>query len=264
MYQNEICSEQKGAPRLLGILGGLGPMASVYFCEMLISHTRALRDCDHINFLLSSRADTPDRSSFILGQSSDDPTGAMIEEAFRLERAGAEVIAIPCNTAHYFYDSICNEVSIPILNIIRETAKYCKSVGATRIAVLATEGTAASGAYQKFLDEYEIEVLPLTPDEQSVITHIIFDQIKSGAAPDLMNFLRVSNSLIARGAQMIILGCTELSLIKKQNPLPEYFIDSLELLALSAIVECGKEPIDFDEPLMKFYGEAMKTRRKGC
>ena len=264
MHQNEICSEQKGAPRLLGILGGLGPMASVYFCEMLISHTRALRDCDHINFLLSSRADTPDRSSFILGQSSDDPTGAMIEEALRLERAGAEVIAIPCNTAHYFYDSICNEVGIPVLNIIRETAKYCKSVGATRIAVLATEGTASSGAYQKFLDEYEIEVLPLTSDEQGVITHIIFDQIKSGAEPDLKSFLRVSNSLIARGAQMIILGCTELSLIKKQNPLPEYFTDSLELLALSAIVECGKEPIDFDEPLMKFYGDAKDERRKGC
>ena len=264
MHQNEICSEQKGAPRLLGILGGLGPMASVYFCEMLISHTRALRDCDHINFLLSSRADTPDRSSFILGQSSDDPPGAMIEEALRLERAGAEVIAIPCNTAHYFYDSICNEVGIPVLNIIRETAKYCKSSGVTKIAVLATEGTAASGAYQKFLDEYEIEVLPLTSDEQSMITHIIFDQIKSGAEPDLKSFLRVSNSLIARGAQLIILGCTELSLIKKQNPLPEYFIDSLELLALSAIVECGKEPIDFDEPLMKFYGDAKDERRKGC
>ena len=264
MHQNEICSEQKGAPRLLGILGGLGPMASVYFCEMLISHTRALRDCDHINFLLSSRADTPDRSSFILGQSSDDPTGAMIEEALRLERAGAEVIAIPCNTAPYFYDSICNEVSIPVLNIIRETAKYCKSSGLTKIAVLATEGTASSGAYQKFLDEYEIEVLPLTSDEQNVITHIIFDQIKSGAEPDLKSFLRVSNSLIARGAQLIILGCTELSLIKKQNPLPEYFIDSLELLALSAIVECGKEPIDFDEPLMKFYGDAKDERRKGC
>ena len=188
----------------------------------------------------------------------------MISDAQSLETYGATAIVIPCNTAHYFYDSICNEVSIPILNIIRETAKYCKSSGVTRIAVLATEGTAASGAYQKFLDEYEIEVLPLSSDEQSVITHIIFDQIKSGAEPDLKSFLRVSNSLIARGAQLIILGCTELSLIKKQNPLPEYFIDSLELLALSAIFECGKEPIDFDEPLMNFYGEAMKTRRKGC
>ena len=79
MYQKAIRSEQQGAPKLLGILGGLGPMASVYFCEMLISHTKALRDCDHINFLLSSRADTPDRSSFILGQSSKDPTAAMTE-----------------------------------------------------------------------------------------------------------------------------------------------------------------------------------------
>ena len=84
--------------KLLGILGGLGPMASVYFCEMLISHTKAECDADHINFLLSSRADTPDRSSYILGLSKEDPTSAMTEEAVRLERAGADLIL--CQHSH--------------------------------------------------------------------------------------------------------------------------------------------------------------------
>ena len=239
--------------RLLGILGGLGPMASIYFCEMLISHTAAQKDSDHLNFLLSSRADTPDRSSFILGLSNDDPTPAMTAEAARLESAGADIIAIPCNTAHYFYDAICDAVSLPILNIITETARFCKSSGAKKIGVLATEGTAASGAYEKFLDGYSIDVIPLSRDEQNTVSNIIFGQIKKGLAPDVNALLSVVTALRERGAELIVLGCTELSLIKKQFPLPEYIIDSLELLALSAISALGKTPTGFDSSLMSFY-----------
>ena len=244
--------------KLLGILGGLGPMASVYFCEMLISHTKADRECDHINFLLSSRADTPDRSSYILGLSDDDPTPAMTEEARRLEAAGAELIAIPCNTAHYFYDRICEAVNTPILNIITETARFCRASGVRKIGVLATEGTAAAGAYQKFLDGFSIEVLPLTKSEQDTVSDIIFNKIKRGLAPDVNALMSVAEALRSRGAELIVLGCTELSLVKKQNSLPEYIIDSLELLALSAIATCGKTPIGFDPALMKFYGSAGK------
>ena len=92
----------KDAPSsLLGILGGLGPMSGIYFCEMITSHTLAKKDNDHINFLLSSRATTPDRSSFILGTSHDDPAPIMIQEANRLHLAGADIIAIPCNTARW-------------------------------------------------------------------------------------------------------------------------------------------------------------------
>ena len=245
---------QNADNRILGILGGLGPMASVYFCEMLISHTKAERDADHINFLLSSRASTPDRSSFILGISKDDPTDAMTEEARRLEAAGAHLLAIPCNTAHYFYESICRAVDIPILNIISETAKFCKYLGVSRIGVLATEGTAASGAYEKYLEEYSVSVVPLTDVEQDAVGRIIFEQIKCGREPDHDSFRSVIKSLRERGAELIVLGCTELSLIKKQFEQPEYIVDSLELLALSAIRTMDKCPIGFDSPLMKFYG----------
>lgn len=251
-------NKQNGKQKLLGILGGLGPMASVYFCEMLISHTKADKDSDHINFLLSSRADTPDRSSFILGQSKEDPTEAMTEEALRLEAAGADIIAIPCNTAHYFYDRICDAIHTPILNIITETARFCHASGAHKIGVLATEGTAASGAYEKFLKDYSIEILPLSTEEQDTVSKIIFEQIKSGQAPDIEAFRSVMSRLRERGAELIVLGCTELSLIKKQYPLPEYVVDSLEILALCAINACGKTPTDFDPQLMKYYGSAGK------
>lgn len=240
-------------PSLLGILGGLGPMSGVYFCEMLIAHTEAQRDSDHINFMLSSRANTPDRSSFILGQSNDDPTPIMTQEALRLEAAGADVIAIPCNTAHYFYNKICEKVSVPIINIIDETASFCAYEKLDRVAVLATEGTIRSGAYADVFAEHEIEIVALTDDEQQIITDTIFNEIKKGISPSIERFMSVCDALVKRGAEKIILGCTELSLIKKERKLGEKFIDSLEVLALAAITRCNKTPVGFDEPLMNFY-----------
>lgn len=104
---------------LLGILGGLGPMSTVYFCELLTAHTKALADSDHIDMIVSSRASTPDRTAFILGKSDRDPLPVMIDEADRLVKAGADLIVIPCNTAHYFYNGLQAACKVPILNIIR-------------------------------------------------------------------------------------------------------------------------------------------------
>ena len=249
------CVNTLNNPSLLGILGGLGPMSGVYFCEMLIAHTKAQKDNDHINFLLSSRADTPDRSSFILGESKNDPTPIMAAEALRLEKAGAQVIAIPCNTAHYFYKKICENVNVPIINIIDETANFCAYEKLGKVGVLATKGTIDSGAYADVFRERGIEIVPLTADEQQIITDTIFNEIKKGVRPNLERFIGVCDALTARGAQKIILGCTELSLIKKDHALGERFVDSLELLALAAITRCQKTPVGFDEPLMNFYAQ---------
>ncbi len=238
---------------LLGILGGLGPMSGVYFCQKLIQHTQAECDGEHINFLLSSRADTPDRSSFIMGTSTSDPAPIMIEEAKRLEAAGARLIAIPCNTAHYFYSRICDSVQIPIINIIEETASFCSFEGLSRVAVLATEGTIASGAYADVFSARGIEIMSLEREEQALITKIIFDQIKKCLPPDIKAFRALAKKLTNGGAERIILGCTELSLLKNKIPDDLCFIDSLEVLALCAIERCGKQPVHFDAPLMNYY-----------
>ena len=237
-------------------------MSGIYFCEMLTAHTKASGDSDHINFLLSSRADTPDRSSYILGVSKNDPSPIMVEEAKRLWRAGATVLTIPCNTAHYFYEKIQNAVDIPVINIIEETSRFCSYEGVSRVGVLATEGTSASGAYSRVFAQKGIEIEPLSSEEQQIISHTIFNEIKSGKAPSLDDFFKVCDALMQRGCQRLILGCTELSLIKKNNHLPPYFIDSLEILALAAITEAGKEPTGFDSALMKFYGQTEKGRKE--
>ena len=228
-------------------------MSGIYFCEMLTAHTYAKKDSDHLNLLLSSRADTPDRSSFILGLSDDDPTPRMRSEAKRLEAAGAELLVIPCNTAHYFYSKVAEAVDIPILNIIEETAKLCSLEGVKTVGVLATEGTAKSGAYKDIFSKYEIDIIPLSEEEQNFITETIFDRIKSGLDPNVDKFINLCDTLQKKGCERVILGCTELSLIKKHNALPNFVIDSLEVLCIAALSACQKTPCGFDGNLMKLY-----------
>lgn len=236
----------------LGILGGLGPASGVYFAQMLVEHTKASRDQEHLNFLLSSRADTPDRTEYILGRSESDPVPVMLCEVERLAEAGADAIAIPCNTAHYFYDRIAEASRVPILNIIDLCVAFCQSSGAKTIGVLATEGTVGSGAYEKVCAEAGLSYLTCTPEQQATVSRMIYGDIKQGRKPDLATLIEIIRDLMARGADTVVLGCTELSLLKKKLPTTLPVVDSLEVLALCAIRLCGKEPIGFDSPLMNF------------
>ncbi len=246
--------------KVLGVLGGLGPMSSVYFYELLTSHTSADCDQQHLNILLSSRADIPDRTAYILGKSEKNPLIAMCQEVDKLTAAGAEVIAIPCNTAHYFYDAIAQNSSVPILNIIDETVSFCSYLGLNRIGVLATEGTSRSGAYKNAVERAGMEYMTCSEEEQNIISDIIYGSVKQGKEPNLDRFLYVADLLTAKGAERIILGCTELSLIKKNCRLGIRFTDSLDVLAIRAISECGAIPQGFDEELTKFSEKKGKTK----
>ncbi len=227
----------------LGILGGLGPMATVYFYEMLTEHTLVTRDQDHIDILISSRASTPDRTAFILGQSKENPLPVMVEEANRLVKAGAEVLVLPCNTAHYFYDELSRQTGAPIINIITETVSYCVGRGMKKVGLLATEGTVRSGAYSDKCRAYGLSIEVPTPEGQQIINSIIYDDIKQGREPDANRFFRVADELTARGCETLILGCTELSLLKKSGRLGPRFTDSLAVLADVTIRACGKTPV---------------------
>ena len=234
--------DKQKSKKLLGILGGNGPMATAYFYELLTALTIAECDQDHIDMIISSRSSTPDRSSYILGKSDENPLPVMIEEAKKLEAYGADLIAIPCNTAHYFYDGVAKETSIPVLNIITETVNYLHGVGVKKAALFATEGTCKSGTYQA-VSAGKVEIV--TPDEadRDIITSIIFDDIKRGREPDIEKFISVAEKMREGGCERIILGCTELSLIKKnyeQIKQSNFFTDSLEMLARKTVIECGK------------------------
>ena len=235
--------------KLLGILGGLGPMATVYFYEMLTAHTKASCDQEHIDILISSRASTPDRTAFIVGASGESPIGAMIEEGKRLQNCGVDLISIPCNTAHYFNDELTAALDIPVVNILLETAAHAKRTGAKTVGILATEGTVRSGAYAHVCQQVGIDCIVPDEEHQSILSDMIYGQIKQGKPADMRKFERVCDHMISRGADKLVLGCTELSLIKRDNDLGDLFIDSLEVLACRTIALCGKEPIGFDAGL---------------
>lgn len=231
--------------KLLGVLGGLGPMSTVCFCKLLISHTKAVRDADHIDMIVSSRATTPDRTAFILGKSNCDPLPVMREEAERLCRAGADLIVIPCNTAHYFYEGLQQSCPVPIINIIEETVALLKRRGIDSFGLLATEGTVASGAYHRFCEPYGIKCVTPTKTEQDAISELIYGQIKQNKPFMPKELWKVVTAMQARGCTTFVLGCTELSLLKEALRHDPLFIDSLEVLAYQTILRCNKTPVGF-------------------
>lgn len=231
---------------MLGVIGGLGPMSTFYFCQLLTSHTKANSDGEHIDMLISSRATTPDRTAFILGKSTENPLPVMQEEAQRLIDGGAHLLVLPCNTAHYFYDELQKTCTVPVLNIIQETVNLLSQKGIRRFGLLATEGTVQSGAYTRLCSAPNAPqcIIP-SKDEQRIITAAIFDQIKRNRPVDMDAFHTVANALLERNCECLVLGCTELSLLKEQGLDDTIFLDSLEVLAYKTILACGKTPVGF-------------------
>lgn len=234
--------------KTLGILGGLGPAASVYFYQLITEHTKASRDQEHLDIVLVSKASIPDRTEFILGKSPSSPLPAMAEGVRSLAQAGAELIAVPCNTAHYFYDEIQKISPVPVLNIVKETVRLAKRAGVRKIGIMATAGTVTAGAYQQACLEEGISFALPCEKSQAALMDIIYKSIKTAKEPDMAEFIRIAEELYGAGAEAIILGCTELSLIRGLEKYPRFlFIDSLLVLALRAIEACGKVPMGFSE-----------------
>lgn len=238
-------TETKEKKPLLGILGGVGPLSSAYLYELITSHTPASRDQEHIDLILSSRASTPDRTAFIIGESNADPSEVLVSDAKKLVAFGATYLAIACNTAHYFYDRIRGAVDVPVLNIMEETVKTIDRLGIRKVGLLATTGTVRVRVYQDMCEKHGIECV--TPDEenQKNVMEMIYGSVKSGKKADPVLFGKTADSLREQGCEKIILGCTELSLIKKEEGLDTYYLDALEVLASRAIEMAGKKPMNF-------------------
>ena len=223
----------------LGIIGGLGPMATACFMELVIDMTEAKTDQEHLPMAVLSRPDTPDRTAFILGQSDKDPLPYMLESGKILEQMNVGCIAIPCVTAHYFHSAIEQSLSVPVIHAPRETVRCLKEFGITAAGIMATEGTIKAGIFQKELEAAGIT--PVVPDEkaQKAITSTIYDYVKASRSADMELFESAASSLRRAGAQCLILGCTELSVVKRDNVLRGRYINVLEVLAAQSIERCG-------------------------
>lgn len=235
--------------KTIGIIGGLGPMATVYYLECITRMTSAERDQEHPRVFLESIPDIPDRTQYILGKSPDNPLPILIEAGMSLQKMGADFITMPCVTAHFFYDALSGELGIPLIPLTRVLAQDICEKGIRRVGILATSGTIESGVIERELEEQGISSVIPRGELQGVLMEIIYGQVKKDAPVQWDAVERVIDDLRDQGAEKMILGCTELPLLKKsvwqaenealRRLLFEDCIDVLEVLAQKAVLESG-------------------------
>jgi len=223
--------------KVVGILGGMGPEATVDFLAKVIARTPARRDQDHLRIIIDDNPKIPDRTETI--QSGDDSLfPVLLETARNLEKAGVDFIAIPCNTVHYYYKDLTKEINTPILNMIQEVAEAitaslpnCKSLG-----LLATTGTVTSNLYQKWFQNSGIDVIVPDTQSQAKIMEAIL-AIKAGQRKGKARkyIIEAANLLIDRGVQALALGCTDIPLVIKESDFPVPVFDSNEILAEATV-----------------------------
>lgn len=229
---------------VVGVLGGLGPAATSVFLDVLIRATRAGSDQEHLDLLVSQHSTTPDRTAGILEPGAPDPGPVIVRDAVMLQRAGVDLLVLPCNTAHHYARQVEAATTVPLLNIVETTARAAvdRAEGAP-IAVFVTEGNIHAGVYQEAIRAQG--GTPMVPDRavQEDINHLIYGQVKAGVPVDLALFDSCIERMLESGAGLAVLGCTELSVVYDQHGYrgDRRLVDSLTELARITVRRAGKE-----------------------
>jgi len=225
--------------KLLGVIGGMGPLASQLFYRMIIEKNEAHCDQDHLNMIIFNHASMPDRTKAILNNDTTELYSKLLADAKLLEELGADYIAIPCNTSHYFIDKIQKNIGIPIINMINETVGEIDKKAA-KVGILATDGTIKMGLYQMACEKAGF--IPIIPSEecQKLIMKIIYDGIKDGGTIEMDDFKVIDKQLKEEGCNCAIMACTELSCFKETYQVDDFYLDAMSILAKKSLEYCGK------------------------
>lgn len=223
----------------IGVLGGMGPAATVDFFARLLALAVAERDQDHPPCLLYSATQIPDRTRHLTA-GGIDPTPELERAARVLEQGGAGLIAIPCNSAHAYHGAIADAVSIPVLDMIElAAARVRQSVTAgTSVGILAASGTIKMGLYDQRLKAAGLVPLQLPEDVQGGVMEAIW-AIKAGSRGPDFRLISAIDEFVERGAGVIVLGCTELPLAIDKSSATVPIVDSTEVLARAALELAG-------------------------
>lgn len=228
--------------KTIGIIGGMGPLATVDLYSRIVMRTKAQRDQEHLHVIIDSNTNIPDRTKAILG-GGVDPTVELIKSAQRLEQAGADFLIMPCNTAHFFIDKIKTSVNIPFINMVEETVKYTfnKYGKDMVVGLMATDGTIKSKIYEVYYAAMGIKTV--VPEKtQDKIMKFIYDVIKGGKYEEGTDlFFECVNELKDMGADAFLLGCTELSSAQYLYKLEGPYINPMEVITESSIIYAGGE-----------------------
>jgi aspartate racemase len=229
------------AEKIIGILGGMGPEATIDLFLKIVKGTKVRRDQDHLRILIDNNPKIPDRTLALQGK-GESPLAELVRSGRLLEKAGADFIVIPCVTAHYYYGALQKRLNIPVLHIVEETLDYVKAnlKKVYKVGLIATTGTVQTGLFQEAFSRTAVElVIPSPESQKKQVMEAIYGKkgIKSIGPSESSRrlILEVSERLIQQGAEAIIAGCTEIPLVLKEGDLPVPVIDPLSLLAGAAI-----------------------------
>lgn len=228
----------------IGLIGGMGPLATADLFQKIILATTAHSDQENIPILIDNNTAIPDRTAAILG-TGESPVPEIMRSVNRLTDQGAEVLIMGCNTAHYFLPWILPKLRIPFINMIEETVVFCKNSGLKKVGVLASEGTYAGKIYHRELEKHSIHLIEPNDAQKEIMQNIIYDGVKAGNITyETTPFKQVLKEMRSRGAEAFILGCTEIPVAVKMYQIKEKYIDATQILAASAVRFAGeREPI---------------------
>ena len=226
-------------PKIIGVLGGMGPEATADFFVKLIRRTPAKGDSEHLRVIIDSNPQIPDRTAAVTGR-APSPVPELIATAKNLARAGADFIAIPCITAHGFLDDIRAEVDVPLLDAIALTARHISEEFSAddKLAILASTGTLKTKLFRRAMPEREF-LLPTDEEQERIVMDAIYGPagvktvgVDAGTLARMRGYVA---ELSGRGAKGVIAGCTEFSVLFADAELPVPLVDPMWLLAEEAV-----------------------------
>ena len=215
-------------------------MATAYFMRRIIELTDAATDQENIEMIIYNCPSIPDRTGFILGENQESPFPKILELAQSLERQNVDYIAMPCITAHYFHDQLADSVFIPVSNGIKEAAQYLQERGITKVGIMATDGTVKMHLFDSVFKDYDITCIYPDTECQKLVMSIIYDDVKAGRPVKMEEFELIKLQLLGEGAEVVILGCTELSIVKRDNDVGPKVLDIVDVLAADCVKKCAK------------------------
>ena len=227
--------------KTIGILGGMGPLATMGLYKKIILSTEADGDNDHIRVYIDGNSAIPDRTAAILA-GGPDPVPEMLSALRNLEKCGADCVIMPCNTAHHFLPRLQAETALPFLDMRTVTAAVCaERYPGKRACLLGTKGTIAARIYDGALKAAGVDFLVPNEAEQTELMRLIYGVVKASKPlePETESWHELLTELIGRGAEYFILACTELPILAGSLHAPGPFIDPTAELARAAILYCG-------------------------
>lgn len=228
-----------------GIIGGMGPEATVDLMQRIIRLTPALDDGDHIHCLVDNNPKIPSRIKAIIEGQGEDPGPFIAEMAKRLEAWGADFLAIACNTAHFYYETVREVVTIPVIHMVAAVLDHMTEYhpGCSEIGILASPAIRITGLYDKIFGPAGISIIYPDPDEQDRLFRVIRSVKAGDPGPGVrQQYDRVCDHLKEKGVAVAVVACTELSVLNRGVSLAA--LDAAEILARRIVdVARGIKPI---------------------